>query len=266
MTASVASRPIRVTIWNEFVHEKANKQVAEVYPAGIHTAIADGLVEHLGKAVEIATATVDEPEHGLSLDRLAATDVLFWWGHAAHDRVADQVVQSVCDRVLAGMGLVALHSAHMSKVFRRLMGTSCTLRWREAGELERLWVVDPSHPIVEGLSGEYFELPHTEMYGEFFDIPAPDELILISWFEGGEVFRSGCTFRRGKGKVFYFRPGHETFPIYYDPNVRRVLANAVRWAVPCGSAYLGKGRRIEPPLSPIGSEHRVDESLHRPGS
>jgi trehalose utilization protein len=200
----------------------------------------------------------------LSDEKLAATDVLIWWGHAAHDRVSDDVAANVQRRVLEGMGFVALHSTHASKVFRRLLGTSCMLRWREAAERERLWIVDPSHPIVDGLAGEFFELTRTEMYGEHFDIPAPDELILISWFEGGEVFRSGCTFRRGKGKIFYLRPGHETFPIYYDPNIRRILANAVLWAAPCGSPYVGRGRNITQPLSPISSRHEADPSLHKP--
>lgn len=259
----MCAEPIRVTVWNEFVHEKTSAAVAKIYPDGIHTAIAQGLADDLGPAVSVRTATLDEPEHGLTDDVLAETDVLSWWGHAAHDRVADTVVESVQQRVLAGMGLLVLHSAHASKIFKRLLGTSCMLRWREAGERERLWIVDPSHPIVEGLEGEHFELDQTEMYGEFFDVPAPDEVVFISWFEGGEVFRSGCTFRRGKGKIFYFRPGHETFPIYRDPNVRRVLANAVRWAAPGGSPYFGAGRNIAEPLSPIAAEHEVDESLHR---
>jgi trehalose utilization protein len=256
--------PFRVTVWNEFIHEQTNAAVGKIYPDGIHAVIAAALREHLGDAIEVRTATLDEPDHGLTDDVLAATDVLTWWGHAGHDRVRDEIVDQVQQRVLQGMGLVVLHSAHASKIFRRLMGTSCMLRWREAAERERLWVVDPSHPIAEGIVDEYFELPHTEMYGEHFDIPAPDELIFISWFEGGEVFRSGCTFRRGKGKIFYFRPGHETFPIYYDANVRRVIANAVRWAAPTGSLYLGQGRNIPQPLSPISSQHEVDESLHRP--
>ncbi len=257
------THPLRVTVWNEFIHERTNAAVGQIYPDGIHSVIAAALRERLGDAIDVRTATLDEPEHGLTDDVLAGTDVLMWWGHAGHDRVRDEIVDRVQQRVLQGMGLVALHSAHASKIFRRLMGTSCMLRWREAAERERLWVVDPSHPIAEGLADEYFELPHTEMYGEHFDIPAPDELIFISWFEGGEVFRSGCTFRRGKGKIFYFRPGHETFPIYYDANVRRVIANAVRWAAPTGSLYSGQGRNIPQPLSPISSRHEVDESLHR---
>lgn len=255
--------PIRVTVWNEFIHERTSEVVAQIYPQGIHATIAAALRERLGAEVQVRTATLDEPEHGLPDAILADTDVLLWWGHAAHERVTDEVVERVQRRVWNGMGLISLHSAHNSRIFRRLMGTSCMLRWREAGERERIWIVDPSHPIVEGLQGECFELEHTEMYGEFFDIPPPEELIFISWFEGGEVFRSGCTFRRGKGKIFYFRPGHETFPIYHNDNVQRVLANAVRWAAPTGSPYFGDGRNIPESLSPIQTTHVVDESLHK---
>ncbi len=257
------NEPVRVTVWNEYVHEKENENVRRIYPDGIHVALAIALKQQLGDQVHVRTATLEEPEHGLTEGVLAQTDVLTWWGHAAHDRVHDDVIDRVHSRILQGMGLIALHSAHLSKIFVRLMGTSCMLRWREAGERERLWIVHPSHPIVEGLDGEYFELNHTEMYGEFFDIPAPDQLIFVSWFEGGEVFRSGCTFRRGKGKIFYFRPGHETFPIFFDTNIQRVLANAVLWAAPAGSPYVGDGRNITEPLSPITSEHKVDQSLHR---
>jgi trehalose utilization protein len=253
---------LRVTVWNEFIHERTAARPREIYPEGIHAVLAAALRERLGGAVDVRTATLDQPEHGLSADVLARTDVLTWWGHAAHDRVADAVVDRVHRRVLEGMGLLVLHSGHASKIFRRLMGTSCMLRWREAAEKERVWTVDPSHPIADGLEGEFFELPHTEMYGEYFDIPRPDEIVFLSWYEGGEVFRSGCTFRRGKGKIFYFSPGHEVFPIYHDPNVQQILANAVRWAAPCGSPYFGRGRRIEPPLSPIAARHVVDESLH----
>lgn len=220
---------IRVTVWNEFRHEKIHEEVARVYPNGIHNAIAEYLKKQ--PDIEVKTATLDEPEHGLTQEVLDNTDVLIWWGHMAHNEVKDEVVERVYNRVLNGMGLIVLHSGHLSKIFRKLMGTSCTLKWREAGEKERIWVVEPGHPIAEGL-GEYFEIPHTEMYGERFDIPKPDELVFISWFKGGEVFRSGCCFYRGKGKIFYFRPGHETFPIYYQPEVLKVIYNAVRWAKP----------------------------------
>lgn len=222
-------RTIRVTVWNENRHEKMDKKVAEVYPKGIHGAIADFLSQE--SDFEVRTATLDEPEHGLTKEVLDSTDVLIWWGHIAHHEVKDEVVNRIYDRVLNGMGLIVLHSGHFSKIFKKLMGTSCDLKWREAGEKERIWVVEPGHPIAEGL-GEYFEVPQTEMYGERFDIPAPDTLVFISWFAGGEVFRSGCCYYRGRGKVFYFRPGHETFPIYYQPEVQRVIKNAVRWAAP----------------------------------
>ena len=222
------SPPIRVTVWNEFRHEREKPEVAEIYPEGIHGAIAGYLEAQPGMVAR--TATLDEPEHGLTKEVLAETDVLTWWGHGAHQEVKDDVVDRIQDRVLDGMGLICLHSAHYSKIFKRLMGTGCSLKWRAIGERERIWVVDPAHPIAEGI-GDYFEIPHAEMYGERFDIPQPDELVFISWFQGGEVFRSGCGFHRGRGKIFYFRPGHETHPIFYQEEVRRVISNAVTWAV-----------------------------------
>ena len=218
---------IRVTVWNEDRHERQNREIAAIYPDGIHGAIAQYL--RTLPSLEVHTATLDEPEHGLSDQVLAHTDVLIWWGHMAHGEVRDAVVDRVHARVLDGMGLIVLHSGHFSKIFKRLMGTTCNLKWREAGEKERLWVVDRSHPIAEGLA-EYFEIEHEEMYGEPFDIPQPDQLVFISWFQGGEIFRSGCCYYRGRGKIFYFRPGHETYPTYYHPEVLKVIGNAVRWA------------------------------------
>lgn len=244
---------IRVTIWNEFIHEQTNELVKKIYPNGIHQVLKAGLEELLGEQVSVRCATLEEPEHGLTDAVLAETDVMLWWGHAGHDQVSDEVAGKVHRRVLEGMGLIVLHSGHYAKVFRRLMGTECMLRWREAGERERLWITAPGHPILRGIEGDYFELPATEMYGEHFDIPEPDEVLLISWFEGGEVFRSGCTFRRGQGKIFYFRPGHETYPIYFDPNVRSVIANAVTWATSQPGNYAFEARHIPEPLNPIQS-------------
>jgi trehalose utilization protein len=226
------SKSLNVTVWNEYRHEKTHEEVARVYPKGMHEAIADGLRAY--PEFNVRTATLDEPEHGLTKEVLDSTDVLTWWGHMAHHEVSDEIVDRVQQRVWAGMGLIVLHSGHFSKIFKKLTGTGCNLKWREANEKERLWVVNPGHPIAQGIEG-YFELPHEEMYGEHFDIPAPDELVLVSWFEGGEVFRSGCCFTRGSGKIFYFRPGHETYPTYFDANVRKVIANAVRWAAPNGN-------------------------------
>lgn len=221
---------LRVTIWNEFRHERADEAVAKIYPHGIHATLAEAL-KQAGPNLDIRTATLDEHEHGLSEEVLNNTDVLTWWGHMAHREVQDSIVDRVQQRVLSGMGLIVLHSAHFSKIFRRLMGTTCELKWREADDHERLWVVAPGHPIVEGI-GEYIELPREEMYGEPFDIPQPETLVFVSWFSGGEVFRSGCCYTRGRGKIFYFRPGHETFPTYHHPQIQRVLLNAIRWTAP----------------------------------
>lgn len=235
---------INVTIWNEFVHEKIHDEVREVYPDGLHRALADGLG---GEGFAIRTATLDQPEHGLSDEVLNSTDVLIWWGHMAHDRVSDEISQKVAQRVLNGMGMIVLHSGHFSKPFKALMGTSCDLKWRVADEQEIVWCVNPSHPIADGIEGKIV-LEKEEMYGEFFDIPVPDELVFVSNFQGGEVFRSGCTFRRGEGKIFYFRPGHETYPTYYKPEILRVISNAVKWAYPASSfkPEYGKSEPVRP--------------------
>ena len=218
---------IRVTVWGENVHEQKNKVVAGIYPKGMHGTIAEALNRDAG--IKATTVTLQDPEHGMSGARLAETDVLIWWGHAAHGQVEDKVVERVCDAVNGGMGIIFLHSAHFSKPFKRLMGTPCNLTWREAGERERLWVTSRNHPIAAGLP-DHFELENEEMYGEPFGIPEPLETVFISWFQGGEVFRSGVTYKRGAGNVFYFRPGHETYPTYHDATVQRVIGNGVHWA------------------------------------
>lgn len=219
---------INVTIWNEFRHEKTNEVVQKVYPEGIHEQIASFLK---GEEFELRTATLDEAEHGLTKEVLDKTDVLLWWGHMAHDEVQDEIVDRVHQRVLEGMGLIVLHSGHFSKIFKKLMGTSCDLKWREDGLGCKIWNVNPSHPITAGI-GEFIELEQEEMYGEHFDVPAPDELIFISSYPNGEVFRGGMTYRRGNGKVFYFHPGHETYPSYYNEQVQQVIKNAIRWSAP----------------------------------
>ena len=228
--------PIRVTVWGENIHEKTHKVVADIYPKGMHGCIADAL--NSDSEIQARTATLDQPEHGLTEAVLNDTDVLTWWGHAGHHKVEDAIVDRVQKRVLAGMGLIVLHSGHHAKIFKRLMGHNCDLVWREAGEKERLWVCNPGHAIAQGV-GTYFELAEEEMYGEPFGIPNPDEVVFVSWFQGGEAFRSGVTYRRGAGKVFYFRPGHETYPTYHDHNIQRVLKNAVKWAKPEGTFTWG---------------------------
>ena len=242
---------IKVTVWNEFRHEKKNETVKELYPDGMHVVIGNALEK---QGFQVRTATLDEPEHGLTQEVLDSTEVLIWWGHMAHREVADEIVDRVQQRVLSGMGLIVLHSGHFSKICRRLMGTTCSLRWREANDKERLWVVNPGHPIAAGLD-HYFEIPAVEMYGELFDIPAPDELVFISWFSGGEVFRSGCCFYRGRGKIFYFRPGHETYPIYHNSQVQQVIGNGVRWVAPTPGVEFsyssGNAINAKEPLEPL---------------
>ena len=254
---------IRALVWGENVHEQTNDAVRALYPEGMHQCMASAL--NAADGVTATTATLQEPEHGLTSARLAETDVLLWWGHAAHGEVDDGVVERVAEQVWAGMGLILLHSAHFSKIFKRLMGTPCNLSWREAGERERIWVVNPGHPIAKGLPPE-FVLENEEMYGEPFGVPEPLETVFISWFQGGEVFRSGLTYRRGAGNVFYFRPGHETYPTYYDRTVQQVLVNAVRWAHNPAARMTdvtdAPNLPVEQALEPI--EMR-GASLHQPG-
>lgn len=223
---------IRVTIWNENVHERAEGDFGNLirgfYPHGIHNTLKEELS---ADDLEITAVSLDMPEQGLPDDLLNNTDVLMWWGHCAHGQVDDKLVDKIQNRILGGMGLIVMHSGHYSKIFRRMTGTSCSLRWRECGEKERVWTVDMQHPIARGVP-DSFVVPNTEMYGEPFGIPEDAHVVFISWYEGGNVFRSGVTFRRGAGKIFYFSPGHETFPIYHNPDVVKVLGNAVRWAAP----------------------------------
>ena len=237
---------IRVTVWGENVHEQKNKVVAEVYPKTMHGTIAEFLNKEDG--IEASAVTLQDPEHGMTAARLAETDVLIWWGHAAHGEVKDEIVERVAEAVWSGMGVIFLHSAHFSKPFKRLMGAPCNLSWREAGERERLWVTSRQHPIARGIP-DHFEIEYEEMYGEPFGVPEPLETVFVSWFQGGEVFRSGLTYRRGAGNIFYFRPGHETYPTYHQPLVQKVIANGVRWA------FNSEARLADPndaPNTPIG--------------
>ena len=241
-------KKIRVVIWNEFRHEKQNPEIAAIYPEGLHKAIGAGIS---ADDLEIRYAALDEPSHGLPDEVLDNTDVLIWWGHCAHAEVQDEIVEKVHKKIMEGMGLIVLHSGHVSKIFKKVTGCTGSLKWREAGERERLWNIAPLHPITEGI-GEYFEIPHEEMYGEYFDIPKDGNIIFIAHFEGGNVFRSGVAFERGFGKIFYFQPGHETYPIYYQPEVLKVIGNAVRWAAP--KQFREMVCLNSPALDRIGSE------------
>lgn len=219
---------IRVTVWNEYIHERELPEIARVYPNGIHEAIGAFLSKE--EDIFVRYATLDMPEQGVSEEVLADTDVLIWWGHAAHEQLTDENTRRVADHVRRGMGFVALHSAHFCKPLRMLLGTTMTLKWKH-GDKEKLFTVSPFHPIAEGIP-ETFELEQEELYGEYFDIPKPDDVIFEGWFAGGAVFRSGVTFARGNGKIFYFQPGHEEYPVYYNPNIQKIIINAVHWARP----------------------------------
>ena len=240
---------MKITVWNEYAHEKIDERVREIYPDGIHNCIKDFLLEN--GFTDVRTATLDEPECGLSQEVLDDTDVLFWWGHMRHGDVSDDAVQRVFDRVQDGMGLIVLHSGHDSKIFNKLMGTkSGELRWREIGETEIMWNIRPDHPIMKGV-GAKVVIPHEETYGELFHIPDPDELLMISWFSGGEVFRSALTYHRGAGKIFYFKPGHETYPIYHMPEVQNILCNAANWAYNPDTSRIKSGHCPVPPVEEL---------------
>lgn len=218
---------MKVTVWNENIHEKENPEVTKLYPGGLHGYIKQFLE---CDQIQVRTATLDQEQDGLPEEVLADTDVLIWWGHRGHDLVKDETVDRVQRHVLSGMGLIVLHSGHHSKIFKRLMGTTCNLKWRDLAR-ERVWTVKPQHPIAQGVE-DGFLLDPEEMYGEAFDVPNPEDVIFMGWFNGGEVFRSGCTWTRGNGKIFYFQPGHETNPSFQNPNVQRIIKNAVSWACP----------------------------------
>lgn len=260
-------KKIQVTIWNEFVHEQEKNAVGDLirtfYPHGIHHTLAENLK---ADDLEITPVSLDMPSQGLPDEVLDNTDVLIWWGHCAHAQVEDALVAKIHSRILHGMGLIVLHSGHFSKIFRQVLGTQCRLRWREIGEKERVWVVDTSHPIAQGIP-ETFVIPHTEMYGEPFNIPDDGKIVFMSWYEGGNVFRSGVAFQRDAGKIFYFSPGHETYPIYHDENVVKVIGNAIRWAAPVNGILADRTTPQPEPLETVYTENPLKdidtEELHK---
>lgn len=219
---------IKVTVWNEYLHELQDEAVAKIYPEGIHKAIGSYLE---GKNFEVTYATLREEHHGLSDEVLENTDVLIWWGHIGHREVSEEIAEKVCERVLSGMGIIFLHSAPKSKPFMKLLGTTGSLRWRESDDRSLIWAVKENHPILAGVENPIV-LEKEEMYGESFDIPTPSELVAISSFSGGEVFRSLCVWEKGRGKMIYFQPGHETYPAYYDKSILKVIENSVNYVKP----------------------------------
>lgn len=216
---------IRVTVWNEYVHEREYEGIAKVYPKGIHGCIADFL--DTDEDITVRCATLDMEKQGISEEMLRNTDVLIWWAHARHEEITDENVRLIQEAVLGGMGLIALHSAHYSKIMKALMGTTMSLNWRN-NDSETLQCVKPLHPIADGVPA-VIDIPREEMYSEWFDIPKPDDIVFEGTFSRGERFRSGVTFTRGYGKIFYFQPGHEEYPIYFMPGIQRIITNAVHW-------------------------------------
>lgn len=251
---------IRVLIWNEFSHEQGHENVREIYPDGIHNCILEFLKTN--DDLEIRTATLfdndrkmSDPDVGLSDELLADTDVLIWWGHAYHRYVPDEWAEKIAARVNEGMGFIGLHSTHNAKAFKRLMGTSCSLSWRLSEDHERLWNIAPNHPVMQGIP-EYFELDAEETYGERFDIPAPDETLMMGWFSGGEVFRSVCTFTRGAGRILYIQPGHEEYPTFKNQYVQKLITNGVYWAAP---SCIGRVRCVHAEVSPEERRRNGDQ-------
>lgn len=224
---------IRVLIYNEFIHEQIHAKAKEVYPDGIHNCIKSQIE---CDDIVVDTVTLDEIDT-ITEERLENVDVLIWWGHMAHNKVPDEVAERVKVAVNSGMGFIALHSAHHSKPIKSILGTTGNLTWRDEPDRELVWVVKPHHPIAQGI-GRFIKLDLEEAYGEPFAIPEADELVFIGSFEAGEVFRAGCCFVKG-GKIFYFQPGHETFPTFYNKDVIRVIKNAVYWANPVCKVKIG---------------------------
>lgn len=231
ITETVCDKMLNITIYNEFKHERESESVAAIYPNGIHGLLA----EFIGNNIEcnIKTFTVDDVNEGLTDEVLDNTDVLLWWGHMAHDLVDDEVAVRVRNHVHEGMGAIFLHSGHHSKPFKLLMGTTCNLLWGE-GVKEVVWTTDLTHPIAKGIP-DHFILEKEELYGEVFDIPTPDATVFTSWFESGHVFRSGCAYARGRGRIFYFQPGHEEYPTFKNEIVQKVIMNAIEWTTPSES-------------------------------
>ena len=231
---------------------EAEETMRKICPSGVEGQMA----AFLGRQPDmtVTTSTLQDPEQGFDRKILDRTDVLVYWSHKHWQEVEDVHVDYLQKRVLEGMGLVVLHSAHASKLFSRLMGTRTqSLRWRENDEWQRYWIVNPGHPIAEGLEGEYFEVPMDETYGEYFEIPQPEAQVFITQSQGGEIFRSGSCWTRGLGRIFYFQGGHETYPVYMQSQVQLILTNAVRWAC---RGYTPKGfpnwaRESAPPAAEI---------------
>ncbi len=218
------SASIRVRVWCE------GSAPPSVYPDGVNGALADGLNRHPGLIVN--RAGLDEESAGLTDTDLDETDVLVWWGRFRHEEVPDDRVLAISERVRSGqLGFVALHASCQSKPFRALMDGPCELGgWRDDGRPETIAIAEPDHPLAIGV--EPFTLPRSIMYAEPFAVPEPESVVFVSHWGEGQTFRSGMTWTVDQGRVAYFRPGHDQFPVLFHPQVRQVITNAVLWASP----------------------------------
>ena len=214
--------PIRVRIWCEGTAPKS------VYPRDIDGALGDFLGKR--KDLVVSRARLDDADVGLSDGALDATDALIWWGRLRHADLPDSRARAIAARVRAGkLGFIALHASCLSKPFVELMGGPCELGgFREDGRPERVEIKDRDHPIARGVAP--FTIPRTSMFAEPFKVPKPDSIVMMSTFDRGETFRSGMTWTVQKGRVAYFRPGHDGFPVFFHPSVRQVIANSVAWS------------------------------------
>ena len=217
---------IRVTFWHEFRHEKTSEVVKAIYPDGLHAYLKSQLE---CDDIEITLAALDDPNQGITDELLENTDVLMWWGHMAHKEVDDELVEKIRQRVYSGMGFLPLHSAHHSKPFQRIIGCTGNLRWGR-NQKAIVWNLAPWHPIAKGVPMS-FQITE-ELYSEPFYIPKPDDIVFATWFEDGNIFRGGITYRRGLGKIFYFHTGHESVESLKDENVQRIIKNAIYWCAP----------------------------------
>ena len=230
-----AAEKRKVVVWSEGT-ANVDEASKKVYPQDINTAIAEGLAPLETSGWQIVKASINDPDQGISDELLNSTDVLIWWGHKRHGDVKDELVNKIAQRVKDGkMGFIGTHSCHFAKPFKKLMGTACS--WREYvadGTSAEIIVKEPNHPICKGV--KTFKLPHIERYGEPFAVPTPESVPLDGLYtkpDGKtEPARMGLCWTVGKGKVFYFTPGHETYNDYYRPEVRQIFVNAVQWAAP----------------------------------
>lgn len=222
---------MNITIFNEYHPNEHTGKAEKNYPGGIHIALKS-IFE--SQEYDVVTATQEQACNGLTDEILDNTDVLLWWSKNWDNELLNSVADKVVSRIREGMGAVFLHSAKNSKPFLRLTGTTSAtapVSWKEPGESERLFVVSPAHPIAEGIPSGYV-IPNEEPYCEYFDIPKPDDIVFLGGFGNGMCIRAGVTFTRGAGKIFFFQPGHDSFPVYNDKVIRRIILNAVNWAKP----------------------------------